>query len=60
MATADRLIGRSQLRLRLSGLEEIERTVLSWGRHARVIAPQVLIQRIKRSAGEITAKYDSF
>jgi predicted DNA-binding transcriptional regulator YafY len=49
--------GRSELRLRLSGLEEIERTVLSWGTHARVVAPPELVERIKRMAREIGSKY---
>ena len=52
--------GRSQLRLRLSGLEEIERTVLSWGRHATVKEPAELVERVKNAAQEITAKYDAF
>ena len=34
--------GGSQLRMRLSGLEEIERSVLNWGRHATMIKPKAL------------------
>jgi predicted DNA-binding transcriptional regulator YafY len=49
--------GRSRLRMRLSGLEEIERTVLSWGRHATVVAPGELLRRVAETAKEITAKY---
>jgi proteasome accessory factor B len=39
--------GRIELRLELSGLEEIERWVLSWGEHAEVIAPRRLRERIR-------------
>jgi predicted DNA-binding transcriptional regulator YafY len=38
--------GGSHLRLRLSGLEEIEQRGLSWGTHATVIAPVELRQRL--------------
>jgi hypothetical protein len=31
--------GESRVRLRLSGLEEVERWVLGWGGHATVIQP---------------------
>jgi predicted DNA-binding transcriptional regulator YafY len=42
--------GGIELALRLGGLEEIERWVLSWGEHARVVAPKQLRQRIKQIA----------
>jgi len=38
--------GGSHLRLRLSGLEEIERWILSWGTHANVLRPAALITRL--------------
>lgn len=36
----------AELSLKLGGLEEIERWVLSWGSHARVLEPKVLVDRI--------------
>ena len=39
--------GRIELRLDLSGLEEIERWILSWGEHAEVISPKRLRERIQ-------------
>jgi predicted DNA-binding transcriptional regulator YafY len=47
--------GEIELMLRLGGLEEIERWVLSWGAHARVITPQRLRTRIKRTAALVAA-----
>ena len=38
--------GGLELQLRLSSLEEIEPWVLSWGKHAKVIAPETLRTRI--------------
>jgi predicted DNA-binding transcriptional regulator YafY len=49
--------GRSELRLRLSGLEEIERTVLSWGKHAKVVGPRELVERVRESARAVAQKY---
>ena len=42
-----------ELSLQLSGFEEVERWVLSWGGHARVIAPRVLKERVRKAAREI-------
>jgi proteasome accessory factor B len=42
--------GELELALELGGLEEIERWVLSWGEHARVLAPKRLRNRIRHVA----------
>lgn len=49
--------GRSQLRLRLSGLEEIEQYILSWGAHATVLAPPELRQRLLSTTRELARRY---
>jgi len=38
--------GGLELQLRLSSLEEVEPWVLSWGKHARVLAPESLRRRV--------------
>ena len=38
--------GGLELQLRLSSLEEIEPWVLSWGKHAKAIAPEILRRRV--------------
>jgi proteasome accessory factor B len=48
--------GGIELSLELGSLEEIERWVLSWGAHARVIAPTELKNRILRAASAILAE----
>jgi predicted DNA-binding transcriptional regulator YafY len=45
------------LEVELGGLEEIERWILSWGKHARVIAPQELAERIRGEADAILKLY---
>src|SRR5947209_4748055 len=45
------------LELELGGLEEIERWILSWGKHARVLAPSKLASRIREEASEILKLY---
>jgi proteasome accessory factor B len=45
------------LEVELGGLEEIERWILSWGKHARVIAPQELATRIREEATAIAKLY---
>ena len=45
--------GRVELRLKLSGLVEIERWVLGWGGDAKVIRPRELIDAVRKSAGQI-------
>ena len=47
--------GVIELRLELGSLEEIERWILSWGAHARVLEPAELKRRIRRSAEAILA-----
>ena len=49
--------GGSQLRLRLSCLEEIEQYVLSWGSHATVMEPVELRERLVATAQAIVARY---
>jgi len=50
--------GSILLELELGGLEEIERWILSWGKHARVLAPKELATRIREEAREILKRYD--
>jgi proteasome accessory factor B len=45
------------LELDLGGLEEIERWILSWGKHARVLAPKELTTRIRDEANAIAKLY---
>ncbi len=47
--------GRIELSLDLGNLEEIERWVLSWGSHVRVLEPAELKRRIRRAAEAILA-----
>jgi predicted DNA-binding transcriptional regulator YafY len=49
--------GGSQVRMRLSGLEEIEQHVLSWGTHAHVVGPQDLRERVGTVAAELVKRY---
>lgn len=49
--------GGSQMRMRLSGLEEIERWILSWGTHANVLRPAVLADRIHDIATDLMHRY---
>jgi proteasome accessory factor B len=49
--------GGSRLRLRLSGLEEVERWVLSWGTHATVVRPQALRARLAGTGRVLGARY---
>src|SRR5436309_1262974 len=49
--------GSMVLELELGGLEEIERWILSWGKHARVLAPKELVTRIREEAGAIAKLY---
>ena len=45
--------GGAELTMRLGGLEEVERWILSWGSHARVLAPKELVESIRKSAEAI-------
>lgn len=49
--------GKLELSLTLSGLEEVERWLLSWGEHARVVSPPELIGRLKESMGKCLKQY---
>jgi predicted DNA-binding transcriptional regulator YafY len=49
--------GAVVLELELGSLEEVERWVLSWGSHVRVLAPAVLAQRVQQTAQEIARVY---
>ena len=42
-----------ELSMELGSLEEIERWVLSWGEHARVVEPEELKKIIRRAAQAI-------
>jgi proteasome accessory factor B len=45
------------LQMELGGLEEIERWILSWGKHARVLAPKELATRVRDEASAILKLY---
>jgi proteasome accessory factor B len=47
------------LELELGGLQEIERWILSWGKHARVLAPKELATRIREEATAIAKLYST-
>ena len=51
--------GSILLELELGGLEEIERWILSWGKHARVLAPKKLVARVRDEARAIVNLYGS-
>jgi proteasome accessory factor B len=48
------------LELELGGLQEIERWILSWGKHARVLAPKELATRIRAEASAIAKLYQTW
>ena len=49
--------GFSRLRVRLNNIEEMERWVLSWGAHATVVRPKMLLDRILRVALLLQERY---
>ncbi len=49
--------GEIELTLELGSLEEIERWILSWGAHARVLEPRALIDRVRGVVREIARSY---
>jgi predicted DNA-binding transcriptional regulator YafY len=51
--------GSAVLELELGALEEIERWVLSWGRHVRVLAPRELLRRVGEAATAVAAQYST-
>jgi proteasome accessory factor B len=50
--------GTATLEMELGGLEEIERWILSWSSHVRVLAPPKLADNIKTQATAVAALYD--
>jgi predicted DNA-binding transcriptional regulator YafY len=51
--------GQMRLRMRLNNVEEVERWVLSWGTHATVVAPRLLVNRIEKITAELNGRYRS-
>ena len=49
--------GALELRLHLDSLEEVERWILSWGGHARVIAPAQLKKRVQSALRDMSDTY---
>lgn len=49
--------GASQMKMRLSGLEEVERWILSWGTHANVLRPAPLATRIHQITLALAMRY---
>ena len=48
-----------RLRLRLNSIEEAERWVLSWGKHATVIRPEALAERLRQTAKVLQTRYQT-
>jgi len=53
----ERKDGKLELTLTLGSFEEIERWLLSWGEHAKVIGPPELISRLKATINKCLAQY---
>ncbi|MEM6823154.1 MAG: WYL domain-containing protein [Verrucomicrobiota bacterium] len=51
--------GTVKLELKLGSLPEIERWILSWGEHARAIAPSELVASIKAKGEKMLAQYST-
>jgi proteasome accessory factor B len=51
--------GSATLELELGGLEEIERWILSWGSHVRVVEPAQLVARVRDEAAAIAQLYSA-
>ena len=49
--------GGIELSLTLGNLEEVERWILSWGRHAQVLAPPELKERIANTVSALANSY---
>jgi len=47
--------GGLELQLKLSGLSEVERWVLSWGGNAQVVRPRQLAESVRRAAQRMLA-----
>jgi proteasome accessory factor B len=52
--------GWSRMRMRLDGVEEVERWVLTWGLHATVVRPRALAARLRKIGEGLVRKYDNF
>jgi len=50
--------GKLELLLTLGGFEEVERWILSWGQHARVLDPPELIARLRTSIQRCLKEYE--
>lgn len=50
--------GSATLELELGSMEEIQRWIMSWGRHVRVLEPKTLVARITAEAEAISALYE--
>jgi predicted DNA-binding transcriptional regulator YafY len=48
-----------RLRLRLNSLEEAERRVLSWGKHATVVRPEAPAKRLRETAQTLQSRYQA-
>lgn len=49
--------GGVELKMKLGSLVEIERWILGWGSGAKVISPPELVERVRKSAKGIVARY---
>jgi proteasome accessory factor B len=49
--------GEIEIALQLGSFEEIERWILSWGAHARVLEPQDLVKRLRNTADALRKTY---
>jgi len=49
--------GVIELSLKLANFEEIERWILSWGAHARVVAPAQLKKRVAKTVSQLAKSY---
>ena len=50
--------GGVQMQMRLNSLEEIEGWILSWGKRAKVLQPQELINRLKKTISSLVKIYE--
>jgi predicted DNA-binding transcriptional regulator YafY len=48
--------GGAELRMKLSSLAEVQRWVLSWGGHAKVVAPKQLAESVREAARKLLAE----
>ena len=49
--------GSMTMQLELGGLEEVQRWILSWGSHVRVLEPKELAERVRSEARAVAALY---